>query len=121
MGKKLILAEPQRARLFDRSGGKNDQKTKFNICINCCEVVFVKTLTKLLQHQCTNKTDILKDKPIEFVEIRSKFHNLNHLKQYYTDVSVDVVKRNLCGCELNKIAQLKEHLRKVHELNLSNH
>jgi len=133
--KKLILAEPQRARLFDRSGGKNDQmevnnfpglilddqKTKFNICINCCEVVFVKTLTKLLQHQCTNKTDILKDKPIEFVEIRSKFHNLNHLKQYYTDVSVDVVKCNLCGCELNKIAQLKEHLRKVHELNLSNH
>merc|ERR1719320_1677899 len=89
----MVLAEPARARLFDRSGGRdkevelrkfpgliwNDQKTKFNICVDCCEVIFQKTLPTLKKHQCKTKTDILREKDIEIIETRSKFHNLNYL------------------------------------------
>ena len=131
----MVLAEPARARLFDRSGGRdkevelrkfpgliwNDQKTKFNICVDCCEVIFQKTLPTLKKHQCKTKTDILREKDIEIIETRSKFHNLNYLKQYYTEISVDKIKCNECDSELYKISELKDHLKKVHDIVSSNH
>ena len=131
----MVLAEPGRARLFDRNCGRekqtemrqfpgliwDDQKTKFNICTECCEVIFQKTLPQLMKHECKMKTEVLKEKGIEIIETRSKFHNLNHLKQYYTELNVDKIKCNECNYELNKIADLKDHLRKVHDINPSNY
>jgi len=122
-------------RLFDRNeGGQkqmevrqfpgliiDDQRTKFNICVECCEVFFVSTLTKILKHECTQKNDALKDKQIEIIEKRSKFQNSIYLRQYYTEVSVDKIRCNECNCELKKIAEFKEHLRKVHGINPSSH
>ena len=99
----------------------DDQMTKFHICIKCCEIFSHSTLAKLLKHECEMKTKVLQDKPIETIERRTMFHNSNYLKQFYTELSVDTIKCNECNCELKKIAELKEHLRKVHEINPSNH
>eukprot|EP00092_Neocalanus_flemingeri_P007188 GFUD01007766.1.p1 GENE.GFUD01007766.1~~GFUD01007766.1.p1 ORF type:complete len:479 (-),score=121.78 GFUD01007766.1:124-1560(-) len=131
----MVLAEPWRVRLFDKDGGGqkqmelrqfpglifDDQRTKFNICVECCEVFFVRTLPKIMKHECKLKTEVLKDKDIEVIETRSKFQNINYLKQYYTEVSVDKIRCNECSCDLKKIAELKEHLRKEHKINPSNH
>ena len=79
--KQLILSEPGRVRLFDRKLNKDgeklggsfagliidNQKTHYSACTQCCEVYYKSS--QPLKHEFYVKSDFLKDKPIEKVEI----------------------------------------------------
>ena len=99
----------------------DDQLTKFSVCVNCCEIFFFSALQKMQNHQCSVENSILKEKIIESIERRASFHNINYLKQYYTEMTVDTIKCNDCGCKLKKISELKQHLKTMHGINLSKH
>ena len=107
--KALVVAEPGRARLFNRKNtdkGQNlefinfpglivdDQMTKFNICIQCCEVFSLSAIPKELSHASEGKTDILSTKPIESIERRTEIHKSHYSRQYFTELNVETIKCN---------------------------
>jgi len=133
--KTLIMSETERVRLFNRHLYKKEktsevnkypgvivdnQRTKFAVCIKCCEVFCQSAVNKMLKHECTENKNILREHEIEYIYKRNT-STKEIFKKYCTQLRMDKVKFNECGLEKKTISETKKHLRKVHGIDLNKH